>query len=149
MEKINCSLRLAFAQFLTEKELICTPRTVAGYRSMIGQFVDYADVLLVSEKVRWAVIEYLTSKRGSISEYSLHTYWRTLRVFCRWLASEGLIASITLPVIKAPQIVIRPYSLDRIREVINSQPKTFLGVRNLPWYAWCSTPHTSGRNTNY
>lgn len=129
MEKINCSMRLAFEQFLPEKELICTPATVAGYRSMVGQFVDYADVPLVSDKVRWGVIEYLSSKRETISGYSLHTYWRTLRVFCRWLASEGLIEGVKLPEVKAPKNVIRPYSLDEIQTVIKSQPKTFLGLR--------------------
>jgi site-specific recombinase XerC len=122
-------MKLAFKQFLAEKELVCTPKTVAGYRSAIGLFVDYADVPLSSEKVKWAVVEYLSTKRSTVSDYSLHTYWRTLRVFCRWLAAEGLIGPITLPVVKAPQNVIRPYSLDRIRKTIERQDNTFLGLR--------------------
>ena len=129
MGKINCSLRFAFEQFLTEKTLICTPSTLAGYRSSTRQFIDYADVPMVSENVRWAVIEYLSQRRGTVSDYSLHTYWRILRVFCRWLTSEGLIDTIKLPVVKAPQRVIRPYSLDEVRQVVDSPTQDLFGCK--------------------
>ena len=110
-------MKFAYEQFLAEKALICTASTIAGYKSSISQFVDYADVPMVSEDVRRAVIQYLSKRRGTISDYSLHTYCRILRVLPRWLASKGLTDTIRLPIVKAPQQVIRPYSLDDVRQV--------------------------------
>ena len=131
MDKISCSLNTAFEQFLAEKELFCTRKTVAGYRSAVGLFVSSAkDVDMDAEPMRRAIIDYLGSKREAVSDYSLFTYWNTLRVFSRWLASEGLVEPFTLPTLKPPQNVIRPYSPDQIRGVIESQPPTFLGLRD-------------------
>ena len=68
MEKSSCSLNVAFEQFLAEKELFCTPKTVAGYRSSIGQFVDFGKELVDSDQIRRAIIDYLRTKRVSISD---------------------------------------------------------------------------------
>ena len=52
MEKSSCSLDVAFEQFLAKKELFCTPKTVAGYQSSVGLFVDYAQELKDSDPIR-------------------------------------------------------------------------------------------------
>ena len=69
----SCSLRVPFEQLLAEKDLFCTPKTVAGYRSSIGNFVDYAKVLESSYQIRTAIIDYLRGKRENVSDYSIQT----------------------------------------------------------------------------
>ncbi|MDP2744439.1 MAG: tyrosine-type recombinase/integrase [Dehalococcoidia bacterium] len=130
-----------------------SPRTIAWYTAMLGQFIAYLKTIpypaylpaISMEKVRDYIIflhhrpryeghPYSPVKAGPPSPKTVQCHVRALKAFASWLHAEGYTTSnhlqhLQLP--KAPATIVVPLTTDEINKIIASlNKKSPGGARN-------------------
>jgi len=107
-----------------------TDATLEFYKYSAGKFVDYCGDVSC-DTVQEMVPDYFEGLREKVKPVSVHTYWRGIRTFCRWLHSEGYATPIKLPSIRCPETAVRPLPAPKISQLLRHfKPDSFTGLRN-------------------
>ncbi|MBM2832240.1 MAG: xerD [Dehalococcoidia bacterium] len=130
-----------------------SPKTIAWYTAMLGQFVTYLKttpypsylpainierardyILFLHHRPRYEGHPYSPVKAGPPSPKTVQCHVRALKAFSSWLHSEGYITSnrlqhLQLP--KAPATMVEPLTPDEIGKIVASlNRKSPGGARN-------------------
>ena len=132
------SVRDCYEMFLTEKKLEnVTDKTIDFYEYSVGKFLKFIETKddeIVLKDLHIYVKPYLLHLKESsnISPITYNTLLRGLKVFLRFLHTEGFITEeIKLPKIKKIQAKINPLSPDQLRKILRYFDTTdFLGIRD-------------------
>jgi site-specific recombinase XerD len=125
-------IREAYELFLTEKRISnFTEKTIEFYECAVGRFVTEAGDAEVSE-TNSLVRVYLGALRERVSPTSVHTYWRGLKTFCRFLHAESFVDEpIRLPTVPLPETTPKAPPSTDVRKTIDALDETtFTGLRN-------------------
>jgi site-specific recombinase XerD len=131
-------LRQGFEVFIREKILDdCTPSTITFYKYSVKKLIsfigDQEDDLLVTGLHQYIQPYFLSLKDNpNLSPHSYNTFIRGVKVFTRFLFSEGYIEKqIKLPKIRKLDTNIKPLSPDSIRKILTRfDVNTFEGLRD-------------------
>ena len=131
-------IQKAYEIFIADRKISgATEHTVAFYKSSAGKLVSYiieqtGENASVRQVAPYVTSYFATLHSSSLSHTSLHTYYRGIKTFLRFLHTEEYIAKpIRLPSIKAPQTAIKPLSPDQMRKALGAfNTNRFTGIRN-------------------
>jgi site-specific recombinase XerD len=113
----------------------CSPATVAFYLDTAGAYVRHATSLGIvdTDALQGAVAPFFADQFDRrLSPATVHTRWRGVKTFCRFLLAEGLLSEpVNLPQIRPPTVVIRPLRPEHLYRILRQfDAQTFLGLRN-------------------
>lgn len=154
-ERMEITLPTLIEYYVMSKQVKgCSKKTLIGFRSNLGKFINYLTQqdhsLKLSELTIHNARAFITSLQGTVTKYEGHTltpakpgctyspqtvhkHVTTLRAFSNWLAQEGytkqpLFTLLDLP--KLPQKKIEVLSPEEIQQVLASiNPSTCMGAR--------------------
>ena len=131
-------LRDLIDEFLHYKEIYCSMKSVSDYRLNLYRFLRFSgniDTSGVSEAMLQEYISYL--KKDKLSDASIESYWRDLKIFIRWCNEEyeKTIFDVRLKRIRTKKVYQKQvpiYSNDEIKELFNnvSAENEWLTIRN-------------------
>jgi len=115
-----------------------TQETINGHKLKISQFVKYARETLGVTDPRQVTANhikfFLVHKQQNCSMTTVNNHYRELHRFFAYLKDEGVIPETPMLTMRPPkkaQHIIRPFSIDHIRDLLAMCPEdTFLGIRN-------------------
>ena len=125
-------LSRAYDLFIQEQRINQhTEATLEFYKYSAGKFVDYCEGVDCNS-LQDLIPDYFDHLRDRVKPVSVHTYWRGIRTFCRWLNAEGYTeTAIRLPTIRCPEQAIRPLPAPKISQLLRHfRPDSFTGLRN-------------------
>lgn len=111
---------VAVAAFLLEKKVYCSDKTILNYTEHLNRFLEHIPKNieeLTSNDIRKYII-YL--KDSGVRNVSIHTYMRTVKVFCTWLAEVQYTESNLFQKIKLPKpdpALQVPLSMEEVEEI--------------------------------
>lgn len=126
------SLSELILAFLEEKAYQgATPKTLVWYRDILTRFVGDSGLITLEDLTYAAVVGWFTRKRSQldsegrrlVSDTSLATYDRAIRVFLNWLYRRGHLTHNFLaqePKLKAPKQQVHPFTLEEIRAILEA-----------------------------
>lgn len=130
----------AIEEFLKYKSSYCERRTVEDYREKLGYFRAYLDGLgcitlseLASDaRILCSYVSFLRS--GVLKNVSVRSYYRSVKVFCRWLLDEEYIQADLTKKVKLPKDdsrIIEPLTAEEVRRLDAClDRKELQGLRN-------------------
>lgn len=124
--------------FLIDKSTYCEPASMKYYEEDIYYFINYCNdrgITCISEIDKTVISSYIVNlRKKDITNVSIHTYYRALKVFMRWLYDNGYLeidytVKIKLPK-KDPKIV-EPLTIPEVNKINDYFfEDNYLGLRN-------------------
>lgn len=126
-----------FDMFLLEKKTYCEKVTVDYYREDVGYFFNYCsdnDINDIRSITKTVLSNYILFLRGTgITNVSVHTYYRAVKVFIRWLFDNCYIDEDPTLKIKLPKKdakLVIPLSSSEVKSVNDYFSYCENGLRN-------------------
>ncbi len=132
------SLDQAVTTFLEAKHASgASPKTIRDYSEVLGRFQGFSGHVTLQRMTPALLRRYLSHLQQDVSPNSVASYYRIIRAFLRWCASQGYIKSSPTDRVEAPREVrrvVRPFTPEEVREMmeyLGHNPDAFLATRNV------------------
>ena len=82
-----------------------TPRTVSFYQWQLQPFIEHFESNAILTRITAEAIErYLVKRQKEVAPRSVHAAWRSIRVFCNWLAARYPDWTNPVPQVTGPKL---------------------------------------------
>jgi excisionase family DNA binding protein len=109
------------------------PNTIRLYRRYLAEFVAYLDSIGAQEIHARSIRAFIAGLGDSHTPAGVHTYWRTIKTFCRFLLREEVLDRNPFDRLRTPRLDWSPkdpLSLDDFAALLSACGDDMLGLRD-------------------